>query len=129
MIQVAKGLGCGSSIELIGPRYFPMLKQEGLGCAVGTIEMVPDPPFAKGFNNPKHRVRVVKVTKDAIDPCASAGFKNVFCFTGMREGIPDDMGAANCVEGFTEVVGHAEKHRATLCLEMLNSRVTEHPMK
>jgi hydroxypyruvate isomerase len=128
MIQVAKGLGCGS-IELIEPKYFPMLKQAGLECAIGTIDMAPDPPFVKGFNNPRYRAQVVKATRDAIDACASAGFKNVICFTGMREGIPDDVGASNCVEGFKEVVGHAEKQGVTLCLEMLNSRVTDHPMK
>lgn len=128
MIQVARGLGCGS-IELIEPKYFPMLKQAGLECAIGTIDMAPDPPFVKGFNNPRYRAQVVKATRDAIDACASAGFKNVICFTGMREGIPDDVGASNCVEGFKQVVGHAEKQGVTLCLEMLNSRVTDHPMK
>ncbi len=53
----------------------------------------------------------------------------MICFTGMREGIPDDVGADNCVEGFKQIVGHAEKKGVTLCLEMLNSRVSTHPMK
>ena len=91
--------------------------------------MSPDPPFVKGFNNPKYRERVIKATRDAIDACAEYGFKNVICFTGMREGIPDDVGADNCVEGFKQIVGHAEKKGVTLCLEMLNSRVSTHPMK
>jgi hydroxypyruvate isomerase len=47
----------------------------------------------------------------------------------MRDGIPDDVGARNCVEGFKKIVGHAEKKGVTLCLEMLNSRVADHPMK
>ena len=127
-IEVAKRLGC-SSIELIAPKYFPLLKQAGLSCAIGTIDMAPDPPFVKGFNNPKYRERVIKATRDAIDACAEHGFKNVICFTGMREGIPDDVGAANCVEGFKQIVGHAEKKDVTLCLEMLNTRVSTHPMK
>ncbi len=127
-IEVAKRLGC-VSIELMAPKYFLMLKQAGLHCAIGTIDMAPDRPFVKGFNNPKYRDRVVKATRDAIDACAEHGYKNVICFTGMREGIPDDVGARNCVEGFKEVVGHAEKKGVTLCLEMLNSRVNSHPMK
>ena len=89
----------------------------------------PDPPFVKGFNNPKYREQVLKATRDAIDACADFGTKNVICFTGMREGIPDDVGADNCVEGFKQIVGHAEKKGVTLCLEMLNSRVSSHPMK
>ena len=93
------------------------------------VDMSPDPPFVKGFNNPKYREQVLKATRDAIDACADFGCKNVICFTGMREGIPDDVGADNCVEGFKQIVGHAEKKGVTLCLEMLNSRVSTHPMK
>jgi hydroxypyruvate isomerase len=127
-IQVAKQLGC-VSIELMAPKFFPMLKQAGLSCAIGTIDMAPDAPFAKGFNNPKYREHVTRATRDAIDACAEHGFKNVICFTGYREDVPDDVGANNCVEGFKQIVGHAEKKGVTLCLEMLNSRVNTHPMK
>jgi hydroxypyruvate isomerase len=128
-IQAAKQLGC-VSIELVAPKFFPLLKQAGLSCAIGSIDMSPDPyPFLKGFNNPKYRERVLKATRDAIDACADQGFKNVISFTGMREGIPDDVGADNCVAGFKQIVGHAEKKGVTLCLEMLNSRVSTHPMK
>ena len=126
--KVAKDLGC-ESIELVAPKFFPTLKQYGLTCAIGTVDMSPDPPFVKGFNNPKYRERVLKETTDAIDACAEFGCKNVISFTGMREGIPDDVGADNCVEGFKQIVGHAEKKGVTLCLEMLNSRVSTHPMK
>ncbi len=127
-IDVARRLGC-VSIELIAPKFFPLLKQAGLSCAIGTVNMAPDPPFVKGFNNPKYHGKVIKATRESIDACAEHGFKNVICFTGMREGIPDDVGAANCVEGFKQVIGHAEKKGVTLCLEMLNSRVSTHPMK
>jgi hydroxypyruvate isomerase len=126
--KVAKQLGC-ESFELIEPKYFPLLKEHGLICAIGTVDMSPDPPFVKGFNNPKYRERVLKATRDSIDACAEFGYKNVICFTGMREGIPDDVGSDNCVEGFKQIVGHAEKKGVTLCLEMLNSRVRTHPMK
>jgi hydroxypyruvate isomerase len=126
--KVAKDLGC-ESIELVAPQFFPTLKQYGLSCAIGTVDMSPDAPFVKGFNNPKYREKVVKATTDAIDACAAFGCKNVISFTGMREGIPDDQGADNCVEGYKQIVGYAEKKGVTLCLEMLNSRVSTHPMK
>jgi hydroxypyruvate isomerase len=128
LIKVAKQLGCGS-IELIAPKYFPMLKEAGLNCAIGSIDMSPDPPFRKGFNNPEHRARVIKATRDAIDACAEFGFKNVITFTGYADGIPADVGAKNCVEGYKEIVGYAEKKDVVLCLEMLNTRDTSHPMK
>jgi hydroxypyruvate isomerase len=126
--EVGRQLGC-ESVELVAPRFFPILKEHGLTCAIGTVDMSPDPPFVKGFNNPKYREKVLKATRDSIDACAEFGSKNVICFTGMREGIPDDIGATNCVEGFKQIVGHAEKKGITLCLEMLNSRVRTHPMK
>ena len=128
LIPVAKQLGC-RSIELLEPKYFPLLKDNGLECAIGIIDMAPEMPFVQGFNNPKYRAKVLKATRDAVDACAEYGYKNVITFTGMREGIPDDVGAANCVEGFKQALGHAEKKGVTLCLEMLNSRVSDHPMK
>lgn len=128
MAALAKALGCGS-IELIEPKYFPILKKYGLECAIGTIDMAPDPPFARGFNNPKHHDAVIKATTDAIDACSEYGYKNVIAFTGMADGIPPDVGADNCVAGFKKILGHAEKKKVTLCLEMLNTRDTTHPMK
>ncbi|MFO0888919.1 MAG: TIM barrel protein [Isosphaeraceae bacterium] len=127
-IHQAKTLGV-KSIELIPVEHFPKLKAAGLTCAIGQIDMSPDPPFVKGFNNPAHWERVIKATRDAIDACAEFGFKNVICFTGYADGMSPDEGARNCVEGYKKVVGHAEKKGVTLCLEMLNSRVSNHPMK
>ncbi|MDR3632398.1 MAG: TIM barrel protein [Isosphaeraceae bacterium] len=126
--KIAKELGCGS-IEIVPPKYFPLLKDNGLVCAIAPIDMGDLPPFVRGFNNPKYYDQVIKATKDSIDACAEFGFKNVISFTGYREDIPDDVGAANCVKGFKKVVGYAEKKNVTLCLEMLNTRATDHPMK
>ncbi len=134
---VAKELGC-VSVELVPAKGYPVLKQHGLTCAIGTIDMDPDPPFVKGFNNPDHWPRVMKATRDAIDAAAAYGFPNVICFTGYSARNPDDpkskhigpeKGAKNCVAGFKEVVGYAEDKGVTLCLEMLNSREDTHPMK
>jgi hydroxypyruvate isomerase len=128
MIQVAKGLGC-QSIELGPPKDFSMIKEAGLTCAIGSIDMSPDPPFVHGFNNPAVHDRVIKATTDAIDACAAHGFTRVICFTGYAHGIPADVGALNCVAGFKRVISHAEKKGVTLCLEMLNTRASDHPMK
>jgi hydroxypyruvate isomerase len=128
MVRVAKQLGC-KSIELLPPKHFGLLKKNGLECAIASLDMSPDPPFVRGFNNPRHRAQVLKATRDAIDACAEYGFKNVISFTGMADGIPADVGAKNCVEGYKEIVGYAEKKGVTLCLEMLNTRDTSHPMK
>ncbi len=127
-VKIAKQLGCGS-VELIDPKYFPLLKKNGLECAIGSIDMSPDPPFVKGINNPKYQPRVLKATRDAIDACSHYGYNNVISFTGMKEDIPDDVGAKNCVQAYKQIIGHAEKKKVTVCLEMLNTRDHSHPMK
>ena len=135
--QVAKKLGC-TSVELVAAEHYPMIKKYGLTCAICQIDMNPDPPFLRGFNNPDHWPRVMKATQQAIDAAAANGFPNVICFTGYSAKnpsdpksplIPPDEGAKNCVEGLKKVIGYAEQKQVTLCLEMLNSRETSHPMK
>jgi len=135
--QVARKLGC-KSVELFPSKDYPLLKQHGLTCAIGQIDMDPDPPFRKGFNNPAHWPRVMKATRDAIDAAAAFGVPSVICFTGYSALNPDDPksahlspedGAKNCVEGFKKVMADAEKKKVTLCLEMLNTRDSSHPMK
>ncbi len=128
MIGVAKLLGVGS-IELGDHKFLPAIKAAGLDCAIASIDMSPDMPFDKGFNNPKYHDRVIAATKQAIDVCATHGIKRVIAFTGMAEGLPNDVGATNCVEGFKKVVEYAQKHDVTICIEMLNTRASDHPMK
>jgi hydroxypyruvate isomerase len=116
--RVANQLGC-RSVELIDPQHWPVLKKHGLTCAIAGSH-----GFVKGMNNPKHWPECIDIMTRRIDACAEAGFPSVITFTGMREPqIPDDVGAKNCVEGYKKIVGHAEKKKVTLCLEMLNSRV------
>jgi len=135
--QVARNLGC-VSVELVGAADFPTLKKHGLGCAIVQINMNPDPPFLKGFNNPDHWPKVMKATEEAIDAAASFGSPSVICFTGYSARNPSDPGsrhigpeegAKNCVEGLKKIIRHAEKKNINLCLEMLNTRETSHPMK
>lgn len=116
--RVTRGLGC-TSVELIDPQHWPVLKKHGLACAIAGSH-----GFVKGMNNPAHWAECIDLMTKRIDACAEAGFASVITFTGMREpSIPDDVGMKNCVEGYKKVVGHAEKKKVTLCLEMLNSRV------
>jgi hydroxypyruvate isomerase len=137
LCAVAKELGV-TSVELVAAKDFPILKKHGLTCAIGTVDLAPDPPFLRGFNHPANWPRVIQATTEAIDAAAAFGAPSVICFTGYSATDPSnpnsphlskEEGARNCVEGFKKVVGHAEKKDVTLCLEMLNSREDTHPMK
>ena len=135
--QVAKELGC-MSVELVAAEHYPVLKKHGLTCAIGQINMNPDPPFLKGFNNPDHWPKLLKTTRETIDAAAAYGLPNVICFTGYAAKdpndpaspkIPADEGARNCVEGLKKIIGYAEEKKINLCMELLNTRETTHPMK
>jgi hydroxypyruvate isomerase len=113
---IAKRLGI-SSVELVPPETWPVLKKHGLVCAIASSH-----GFDRGMNDPANWPECTAKMRQAIDACAEWGFPNVITFTGFRNGIPDDVGQANCVKGFKEFVGYAERKKVTLCLEILNSR-------
>jgi hydroxypyruvate isomerase len=106
------------SIELVDPKDWPILKKHGLTCALANSH-----GFAKGFNDKANHEMCVTKIKEAVDACAAAGFPTVITFSGFRNGIADDIGLDNTVEGLKKVIGYAEKKNVNLCLEVLNSRV------
>ena len=137
MCDIARQLGC-SSIELCPPTEWSTLKKHGLTCALAGIDMGKGPPFVRGFNNPKFHGQVVEATRKSIDAAAEFGTPCVISFTGYSAVDPDDpksphissdQGIRNCVKGYKQIVGYAEKRKVTLALEMLNTREDTHPMK
>lgn len=134
--QIAKQLGC-LSVEVIDPPEWPILKKHGLICAMSPNGM-PDPLFAKGFNNPRYLEELTARTRKAIDDTSAAGFPNVLAFTGYQWRDADDPtsevisleeGADNCVAGLKDLAAYAASKNVTLCIEQLNTRDDSHPMK
>lgn len=123
LCRTAVRLGC-KSIELIDPQHWPTLKKHGLTCAIAGSH-----GFPKGFNNPGEWEECLAILRTRIQQCAEFGVKSVITFTGMANGISKEEGADNCVQGLKQIVGDAEKHGVTVCLEMLNTRDASHPMK
>src|SRR6266478_6907428 len=106
------------SVELVAPEYWPTLKKLGLICAIS-----PSHGFTKGFAHKEEHAECLDVLRKQIDLTSEAGFPSIITFSGFRRGISDEEGMKNMVEGFKQIVGHAEKKKVTVCLEMLNSRV------
>ena len=104
------------SIELTKPDQWPTLKKHGLLCA-----MTPSHSIPKGLNRPENHEECLAAIRASIDATAAAGFPNVICFSGNREGMDDDEGLANCVAGLKKIAGYAGKKNVTICLEFLNS--------
>jgi hydroxypyruvate isomerase len=117
--QIAKDLGC-KSVELVEPKDWPMLKKFGLVCALHGSHW-----FDNGMNNPEYHDMCIGKMRKSIDECAEYGFPNVITFTGSAGNISAEDGIKNCVAGYKKIIGHAEKKKVNLCLEILNSRVAE----
>jgi hydroxypyruvate isomerase len=85
--------------------------------------MTPSHSFLEGWCHPENHVMCKAKIEEAVDATSAAGFPSVITFSGLRKGMPDDVGLKNTVAGLKTVIGHAERKRVTLCLEVLNSRI------
>ena len=106
------------SVELVGPEHWPTLRKHGLICAITGSH-----GFAKGFAHTEEHAECLAKLRRSIDATADAGFPSVITFSGFRRGLSDEVAMENMVAGLRKIIGHAEKRKVTLCLEMLNSRV------
>ena len=108
------------SVELIGPEHWPELKRRGMTCAIAGSH-----GFAKGFAHREEHEECLQSLRPRIDLCAEARVPSVITFSGFRRELTTEDGFKNMVDGLKKIAGHAEKRRVTVCLEMLNSRVSE----
>ncbi len=106
------------SVELIGPEHWPMLKELGLKCAIAGSH-----GFAKGFAQPEQHAECLKVLEQRIEQCAAHGVPAVITFSGFRKGLTVEDATKNTIVGLKKIAPFAEKHKVTVALEMLNSKV------
>lgn len=120
------------SVELLLPEDFPTLKKHGMHCAMvsyPSAEMEVDGKKIKiggiphAFNRVEYHDLLVEIYEPHIKASAEAGFKNVICFSGNRNGMDDEEGLKNCATGLKRLMPLCEKHGVTLSMELLNSKV------
>ena len=107
-----------ASVELIDPKLWPKLKALGLTCAIAGSH-----GFVKGWNHKENWDFCRDSITKQIEASAEFGCPSVITFSGMREGISDEEGMQNCIDGLKTVIGLAEKKKVNLCIEPLNTRV------
>jgi hydroxypyruvate isomerase len=118
------------SVELLGAKEWPAAKQAGLTCAMCNG---PD-GIGYGWNRVEHHDDLLPKFEQSIPEVAANGFPNIITFSGNRKGkdkwgeysLSDEEGLENCVKGLKRLVPIAEKHKVTVILELLNSRVDHH---
>jgi hydroxypyruvate isomerase len=124
----AKKMGL-ESVELLNPEDFPTLKKHGLTCAMVNFPTGKTPQgvtvggIPKAWNRIEHHDTLIQAYEKRIAEAADAGFENVICFSGNREGMPDEKGLENCAVGLKRIIATAEKRKITLVMELLNSKV------
>jgi hydroxypyruvate isomerase len=117
--QAAKGIGL-QSVELLLAKDFPTLKKHGLACAM--VSGVPG-GITSGFNRIENHDKIVKFFEETTPIVAEYGYPNIICFSGNRAGMSDEQGLENCAMGLKRIAPIAEKHKVTVCMELLNSKV------
>jgi hydroxypyruvate isomerase len=115
----AKKIGI-KAIDLVGPKDWPTLKKYDLDSSMCNGAEL---GIAKGWNDKQYHDTLIKNYTEMIPLVAQAGYKNLICLSGNRNGRDDETGLQNCLEGLKQVIGIAEKHNVIIVLELLNSKI------
>jgi hydroxypyruvate isomerase len=108
------------SVELLEPQDFPTLKKHDLVCAM--VSGVPG-GITSGLNRLENHDKIVEFFEKTCPIVAEHGYPNIICFSGNRAGMKDEQGLENCAIGLKRIAPIAEKHKVTVCMELLNSKV------
>ena len=119
LCTTAKKIGL-KAIDLVGPKDWGVLKKYQLDssmCNGAEISLV------KGWNDPQYHDTLIKNYTEHINLVAAAGYKNLICFSGNRNGMDDETGMNNCVTGLKKIISLAEKKGIVIQMELFNSKV------
>jgi hydroxypyruvate isomerase len=99
-------------------------KWRDLGFTIATI--AGHNSLADGLNKKSNHARIADELRANLEVAKKYEIPNLICFSGNREGISEEEGAANTAEGLRLVAKDAEAAGVNLIIELLNSRV-DHP--
>lgn len=119
LCKAAKEMGI-TGIDLVGPSDWATVKKHGLTVALAEGA---GKGIGQGFNHTQYHDELVKSYEDIIPKVAEAGFSQIICFSGNRNGLDDEQGIRNCVAGLKRLMPIAEKYKVTVVMELLNSKV------
>ncbi len=120
LCKVVKKIGF-NAIDLVKPNDWPTLQKYGIFSSMCYTSG--ENSLTKGWNNPVYHDQLIKDFTDVIPLVAKAGYKNVICFSGNRNGMDDETGLKNCAQGLKKIIPLAEKNGVIVQMELLNSKV------
>jgi len=120
LCAVVKEIGI-SAIDLLAPKDWPTVQKHGIHCSMcytnGKISLT------EGWNNKQFHPDLIKNFTEAIPLVAAAGYKNLICFSGNKNGMDDETGLKNMTEGIQQIIGLAEKNNVIIQIEVFNSKI------
>lgn len=119
---LAKEIGI-KGIDLVGPNEWPILQKYGIDCSMCNGAEI---SLEEGWNNPTNHPILIKNYLEMIPKVAKAGYRNLICFSGNRNGLDDEIGLKNCADGLSQIIPSAEKYNVCIVMELLNSKI-DHP--
>jgi len=122
LCQVCKSIQI-PAIDLIGPAEWGILKSNGIDCSMCNGAEI---SLEKGFNHTAHHDVLAKNYLEHIELVSKAGYKNLICFSGNRNGMDDETGLKNAELGIKKILASAEQKGVVLQMELFNSKVN-HP--
>ena len=109
-----------AAIDLVGPKDWPVLQQHGIFSSMCNGAEI---SLTKGWNHTEYHPTLIKNYTEHIDLVAKAGYKNLICFSGNREGMDEETGLKNCVDGLKQILPQAEQKGVIIQMELLNSKI------
>ena len=109
-----------AAIDLVGPDDWDTLKKHGVYSSMCNGAEI---SLTQGWNDKKFHPTLLKNYSEHIDLVANAGYKNLICFSGNRNGMDDETGLKNCTDGLKSLMSIAESRGVVLVMELLNSKV------
>lgn len=79
-----------NAIDLLKPNEWATVKKYGIDCSM--CYTAGETSLTKGWNNPANHPWLIKDYLEAIPLVAAAGYKNLICFSGNRNGMDDATG-------------------------------------
>ena len=80
-------------------------------------------PLEAGFSHRENHAKAHDEICASLEVAKKFEIPNLIVFSGNRNGISEEEGAANCIEGLSAIAKDAENAGVTLVLELLNSKV------
>ncbi len=120
LCKVVKEIGF-NAIDLVGPKDWPALRQYGIYSSM--CYTAGENSLTKGWNNTDYHNALIKSFSEVMPLMVTAGYKDVICFSGNRNGMDDETGLKNCANGLKKILSFAEKSGLTIHMELLNSKI------